>query len=398
MRARAALWLAAVAACAPPPARLVATPDDYQALASDLRAGQTLELTPGVYRDCLALMGLRGRPDAPIVIRGPARGPRPLFLGAGCAQVALRRSAVVLIEDSRWVTLERLELDGQGARVSGVRAGFGDTPVVGLTLSQLDLHDFDASPQFSAISSFATAWDWRIIGNHITRVGLGMYLGNSNGAAPFIRGEVRGNVVLDPLGYGIQIKHQAPRRPVAGMPPDGSVTRVVGNLIRKAARGLGGEEGRPNLLLGAQPPEGPGRSDRYEVSHNLLLQNDAGDEPLLQGEGNLDVHHNVLLNDFGGGGVLIRPHQGGVGEITVRENTIIARGVGISVEGSVDPVVRDNAVYALGPCAIVSPRGFIGAVGGWPDGPRWAPARWEDPQGPAGSVTEWAFGAPLWDP
>jgi hypothetical protein len=379
-----ARWLAALGAalgvaCAAPPATRRGTPDDYLEHLATLGPGQVLELQPGSYRDCLPLMGLRGRPDAPVVIRGPARGPRPRFLGAGCAQVDLGRSAIALVEDSRWVTLARLELDGQGAQVSGVRA-LGWAPVVGLRLVQLDLHDFDASPQFSAISSFAPAWDWEIAENRITRVGLGMYLGNSDGGAPFIRGVVARNVVLDPLGYGIQLKHQRPRPELPGMPGDGSVTRIVGNVIRKAARGRGGEAGRPNLFLGAPPPQGPGRGDRCEVAGNLLLQNDSDDEPLLQGEGNLHIHHNRLINDFAGGGVLLRPHAhpgasgpGRLGELCVRHNTLVVRGVAIAIQG-LDPGARveggGNRSFGLGPVGLAAdPWGEPQEA--WPDGPRW---------------------------
>ena len=378
--AAGALALALASGCAPPPALIFAGPDDYLGRLAGLEAGQTLELAPGVYRDCLHLRGLRGRPDAPVVVRGPPRGPRPLFLGAGCAQVGLRRSAIVLVEDARWVTLSRLELDGQGAEVSGVRAGFGTTPVVGLRLEQLYLHDFDASPQFSAISSFATAWDWQIVDNRIERVGLGMYLGDSDGEAPFIRGALVGTVVLDPLGYGVQIKHQRPRRLVPGMPPDGSVTEIRGNFIRKASGGRRGEQGRPNLLLGAQPAQGPGRGDRYVVRGNLLLHNDADDEPLLQGEGNLQIVDNLLINDFAGGGLVLRPHHGAPREVDVTQNTIFSRGIGISITGGAKDAaqrVEGNVVYGLGPTVLLVEAAGGGVLGAWPQVPRWGPPHWD---------------------
>ena len=52
-------------------ATLTATPGSIlSALVLRLQPGDVLQLEPGVYRQTLALQGVRGRPDAPIVIDG----------------------------------------------------------------------------------------------------------------------------------------------------------------------------------------------------------------------------------------------------------------------------------------------------------------------------------------
>jgi parallel beta-helix repeat protein len=56
-------------------ATLNATPDsDLNQLAAKLKPGDTLHLKAGVYRQTLEISGLRGTPDAPIVIEGEAAG------------------------------------------------------------------------------------------------------------------------------------------------------------------------------------------------------------------------------------------------------------------------------------------------------------------------------------
>jgi len=57
-----------------------ATPDNYRRLVDRLRAGDTLALAPGEYRDGLRLHNLAGEPGRPITITGPARGPAARFV------------------------------------------------------------------------------------------------------------------------------------------------------------------------------------------------------------------------------------------------------------------------------------------------------------------------------
>ena len=64
----------------------------------------------------------------------------------------------------------------------------------------------------------APTWNWTIRGNTIIGAGTGMYLGNSDGANPFVAGVIERNVVRDTIGYNLQIKHQAPWPGISGCP------------------------------------------------------------------------------------------------------------------------------------------------------------------------------------
>ena len=57
-----------------------ATPDDYRALLTRLRAGDTLVLSGGEYLEGLPAHGLSGGPGRPITISGPERGPPATFV------------------------------------------------------------------------------------------------------------------------------------------------------------------------------------------------------------------------------------------------------------------------------------------------------------------------------
>jgi hypothetical protein len=245
--------------------------------------------------------------------------------------------------------LRNLEIDGQGRAVDGVEAGYGDTPVHHITLENLYIHDQGASNQENGISSFATAWDWTIRNNVIERAGTGIYLGNSTGSDPFIRGTIEGNVIRNTRGYSMQIKHQRWRPEHGGMPPEGSATVIRFNTFVKAAGSSMGEDARPNLLLGHLPLEGPGSSDRYLVYGNTFLDNDSDDEPLFQGEGNIDFFENVLLNGYRGICAWIRPHNDVPREVRIEHNTFLCSGPALVIEGG-SPMhmqrARGNAIFS----------------------------------------------------
>ena len=57
-----------------------ATPDNYRQLVARLRAGDTLALAPGEYREGLPLHHLAGEASRPITIAGPARGRAAVFV------------------------------------------------------------------------------------------------------------------------------------------------------------------------------------------------------------------------------------------------------------------------------------------------------------------------------
>lgn len=155
-----------------------------------------------------------------------------------------------------------------------------------------------------------------------------MYLGNSKGDMPFIGGLIEHNLVINSLGYNVQIKHQfAHRYPrLRDMPTGDRVTTIRHNVFSKSGNSAVGRYARPNLLVGAFPDTGAGSGDRYEIYGNFFYQNPT--EALFQGEGNLSFHHNVLVNTAGDA-IAIQPHKGRVRAVRVFNNTIVASGRGI---------------------------------------------------------------------
>ena len=319
-----------------------ATPANYRALLAALVAGDTLMLAPGHYPNGLPVHGLKGTPDLPIVIEGPGSGEPAVFH-------ARPRANTVSIANSSYVTIRNLEVDGRGIAVNGVIAegwaGFAHN----ITLENLFIHDHDANQQVNGISTKCPAWNWVIRNSVIARAGSGMYLGNSDGAAPFIGGLIERNLVMDTIGYNIQIKHQKPRAQVPGMPEQQATTIIRHNVFSKAAGSSTGELARPNLLIGHAPLSGPGGEDNYAIYANFFYQNPS--EALFQGEGNFAFYSNVLVNTFGDG-IHIQPHNAVPRRIDVFHNTVLAANSGIRIRGG-DPAhaqrVIANAVFAEAP-------------------------------------------------
>ena len=327
-----------------------AGPSDYLTVLGQLVPGDRLLLEPGTYSSCLSIDGLHGTEAAPIEIVGPPTGARARFSGPPCVNREPPLSSVILrLQDASWLAIRNLELDGERASVVGFQAGYGRDAIHHITLENLHVHDNDNSPQITGISCFAPAWGWVIRGNVLERVGLGLYLGDSDGSDPFIGGIVENNVVVDPVGYAMQIKHQNPRPAFAGMPGDGSVTLIRNNVFIKSAGSATGNAARPSLLVGHLPLSGPGVNDRYEIYGNFLYENDSGTEPLFQGEGNLAFHDNILVNTYSGPGVWIRPHNDVPKDVAVYRNTVLTAGMGIVVMGG-DAAFRQrvegNAVFS----------------------------------------------------
>jgi len=322
---------------------LVAGPADYLTRLAGLRAGDRLLLGPGTYRGSLDLQSLHGAAGQPIVIEGPAdRSAR--FLGQpGRNTVELR--------DVSYLALRNLTLDGLNTPgVDGVKAHAVTHHV---TLENLEIVNHASHQQTVGISTKAPAWAWVIRGNVIRGAGTGLYLGDSNGTAPFVHGLIERNLIVDTIGYGLQIKHQGTRPDVAGMPREPGSTIIRQNIISKARQAQAGFQGpRPNLLVGHFPPLGAGAEDLYEIYGNVLYQNLVG-EPLLQGEGNIALHDNLLVNHHGHG-VWLQPHNDRPRNVAIFHNTVVAKEVGVLVHGG-DPAFRQsvvrNAVFAEQPIA-----------------------------------------------
>jgi hypothetical protein len=175
-----------------------------------------------------------------------------------------------------------------------------------------------------------------------------MYLGNSDGSDPFYAGVIEYNLVTDPRGYAIQIKHQH-ARPALDIAPRGRhVTLIRHNVLSKSAGGSPGAAARPNLLLGHWPLAGEGSQDQYLVYGNFIADNPH--EALIQAEGNVAIYNNVLRNPHGPG-IHIQPHNDVPREVRILWNTVIASGHPIVVRMLEGPsahaqIVASNAVFS----------------------------------------------------
>jgi hypothetical protein len=339
-----------VAACAlalvfPPPTEAYeyrVTPDAYLRTLAVLQPGDRLKLAPGVYRDGLPLRDLHGAPSRPIVIEGPVSGAPAVLLGRERHNtISLRRASHVVIRN--------LVLDGAGLEVDAVKAESRGGLVHHITLEGLTIVGHGADQGVIAISTKTPAAFWTIRNNVIVGAGTGMYLGDSDGSAPFVAGRIEGNLIVNTLGYNVQIKHQRPRPALDGLPTAPQTTVIRGNFFSKARNASAEKLARPNLLLGHLPLEGPGENDGYVVAENVFFANPV--EALLQAEGNVAIARNVFINPAGGA-IAIQPHNDVPRRIEITGNFIAAAGEGIRVQGGhpgYAQVVADNR--DLGPNA-----------------------------------------------
>ena len=176
-----------------------------------------------------------------------------------------------------------------------------------------------------------------------------MYLGNSDGSAPFIGGLIEDNLVVDTVGYNLQIKHQTARPAI--MPVEPMRTVIRRNVFSKAKGGSEGKMARPNVLLGHFPLDGAGADDSYSVYSNFFHDNP--NESLLQAEGNVAIHDNIFLNGSGDA-IRIQAHHAPLRGYSIRQNTVVASGAGIRVAGADGASRREvaaNAVFAGTPIA-----------------------------------------------
>ena len=333
-------WLLLLAiACPAVAAELLAGPDDYREAVRRLRAGDVLRLAPGVYTHGLNVHRLEGSEGRPIVIRGADAPRRTVF-------VASPGRNTVSIVDSAHVTVGDLTLTGGQVPVDAVKAEGHARYAHHITLERLLIEGYDASQQNVAISTKCPAWGWVIRDNVIDGAGTGLYLGNSDGSAPFVRGVIENNVVVGTRGYAMQIKHQAAWPEVIGVVDEPGETVIRYNSFGKDQRSSAGELARPNLLLGHWPLSGKGARDRYLVYGNLFVDNPH--EALLQAEGNVTIYNNVFINRYGDA-VQLREHNDVPRAVDVFRNTIMAAGTGLLLRNA-DPSARQslesNAVFA----------------------------------------------------
>lgn len=314
-----------------------ATPTNYRAKLQQLRPGDMLLLAPGLYRDGLPLHGMEGKPGQPIRIEGDASGAGTVFLGRPGANT-------VSIKNSAYLVLRSLVLDGANMPVDAVKAEGTSAYAHHITLERLVIVNHGVDQQVVGISTKCPAWNWTIRDNEIHGAGTGLYLGDSDGTAPFVGGLIEGNLIVNTVGYNLQIKHQLERPRI--MPGETMRTVIRHNVFSKAKGGASGSMARPNVLLGHFPMKGQGAEDEYEVYGNFFYDNPS--ESLLQAEGNLSIHENIFVNNHGDA-VRIQPHHAEPRRVSLTHNTILAKGTGISIKGGGvlhRQTVLANAVFA----------------------------------------------------
>ncbi|MBX3183717.1 MAG: right-handed parallel beta-helix repeat-containing protein [Polyangiaceae bacterium] len=299
---------------------LEAGPDDYRDVLSTLAPGDTLKLRPGNYLRGLP-MRTSGEEGRCIVVEAQDPANRPRFMGSSDFNV-------LAIHGASWLKIRNLDVDIDGRAGFGVASqGGASQPTHHVVIEGLKISGFGSEQQVVGISTKSPATDWVIRGNHIEGPGTGLYLGNSNGREPFVRGLIERNVVLDAKGYCMQIKHQIERLEEQ---PEMAETVIRHNVFTKASGSSTGDLARPNLLLGHFPTSGRGQDDRYVVYRNFIYEN--ATENLLQAEGNLLIFNNVLVNRSGGA-ISIRPHNDVPREVELAFNTIVASARGVSITG-----------------------------------------------------------------
>lgn len=299
----------------------IAGPDDYRSYLAQLKPGDRLLLKGGDYIRGLPLHDLHGRPGQPIVIEGSQTEPATRFIARPGANT-------VSLANVQYLVIRNLELDGRNLPVDAVKAEGHAQFAHHVTLENLRITGHGNNQQTVGISTKCPARGWVIRDNIIEGAGTGIYLGNSDGSAPFWEGLIENNQVLDSLGYNLQVKHQKARPAEYAEGSTPAVTTIRNNLFRKAANSSGEKWARPNVLLGHWPLQGPGSEDRYLVHGNVFLNNPS--EALIQAEGRVALYNNVFINKSGDA-IHIQPHNDIPREMEIFYNTVLASGSGVIV-------------------------------------------------------------------
>ena len=316
-----------------------ADPSNYRNVLASLSAGDTLSLAPGTYLNGLPISNKSGTAAQPIVIVGPD-DQSAVFKANDCCNT-------IQLESASHIAVRNLTLDG-----AGTNGAFGvDARGVthDITVENLKIINYGGDQQVVGISTKGPAWNWIVRRNTIIGAGTGMYFGNSDGTSPFVNGLIEHNLVVDTIGYNLQIKHQLPRPTNVGLPTGDSRIVIRHNVFSKQNNAATGALARPNVLVGHFPLSGSGSNDRYEIYGNFFHQNPV--DALFQGEGNIVLHDNVFVN-ASGSAVNITSHNDKPRNVTVYHNTVVANGNGIRIanadSGYVQKIIA-NAVFAATP-------------------------------------------------
>lgn len=317
----------------------IAGPDTYLTAIAKADPGSIIQLEPGQYMQGIPLVGLNGTHDKPIVIEALDPKRPPQF-------IARSGKNTVSIIDSSYIQLRNIIFDGRDLAVDAIKAEGYSRFAHHITLEGLKIINHGLHQGIIGISTKCPAWGWVIRHNTIVRAGTGMYLGNSNGAAPFFSGVIENNLIYDTLGYNLQIKHQHVRNTKVALPPGPHVTIIRHNVFSKFGNASTERFARPNVLVGHLPPEGPGADDRYAIYGNFFYAN--ATEALFQGEGNIALYSNLFLNPLGNA-VHIQPHNDKPKNIWIFHNTIVANGNGVRLLGTSEDYLRlfsGNIIFA----------------------------------------------------
>jgi hypothetical protein len=308
-------------------------PNYYRTLAGSLTPGDTLILPSGVYPDRLNLEGLQGAPSAWVVVLGPDSGPPARITTAStcCNTVQLGGTA--------YVALKNLTIDSAGIdAIDGINAK--GNPTHDIVIENCTVVGQGSHQQTVGISTKSAAWNWVIRANRILEAGTGIYLGNSDGTEPFIAGVIEGNLIMNTIGYNMQIKHQLPygtQSWVSQLPPEPHRTIIRDNVFIKERNDWLPSQvdgPRPNLLVDPFPGSGVGSSDLYEIYGNFFYRNP--NESLFQGTGRISMHDNIFVGSAAGqASALFTDHNGPLRLAHVFNNTVYSTtGAGIYFSSS----------------------------------------------------------------
>jgi hypothetical protein len=139
---------------------------------------------------------------------------------------------------------------------------------------------------------------------------------------------IEGNVIIDTIGYNIQVKHQNSREEIPGVTK--ATTIIRHNVFVKSKWYEQNDGARPNLLVGHAPMSGVGADDQFLIYGNFFWKNPK--EALFQGEGHVAFFDNVCVNPDAAG-VVIHPHNGKPKTVAIFNNTIVTKGAALSVGG-----------------------------------------------------------------
>jgi hypothetical protein len=326
------------------PSRILrADPSNYRRMIGGLVPGDTVVLAAGEYPR-LTIANLAGAPGRCITITGPT-GDRPAVI---FGQIGNRTVEII---DSSYVVVSNLVIDGRGLPgADGIKALASPHPATHhIVLDGNLIIGAGATQQTDGITTKTPTWNWVIRRNTILSAGTALYLGDSDGTAPFIAGLIENNLVVDPIGYGMQIKYQIARPTLPGMPEGPQATIIRNNVFKKSGR-PSPDGNRPNLLVGGFPEKGAGSNDLYQIYGNLLIDNPR--EALFQGSGRIIFHDNVLIGGEPAAAVF-RDHDLPLKLAEVFDNKIYSPHTGIEFDSPArqGQSVFGNVIFAETPIA-----------------------------------------------